>query len=46
MVLNGGKSRRFAVERRLRQGCPLLPLLFIIYLMGMAEELERVQLGV
>ena len=46
VVLNGGKSRWFAVERRHRQGCPLSPLLFIIYLMGMAEELERAQLGV
>ena len=46
VVLNGGKSSWFAVERRLRQGCPLLPLLFNIDLMGMAEELERAQVGV
>ncbi len=39
VVLNGGKSRWFAVEKGLRQGCTLLPLLFNIYLMGMAEEL-------
>ena len=45
MVLNGGKSRWFVVERGLRQGCPLSLLLFNIYLMGMAEELERAQLG-
>ena len=38
--LNGGKSRWFEVEKRLRQGCPLSPLLFNIYLMGMTEELE------
>ena len=38
--MNGGKSRWFGVERRLRQGYPLLPLLFNIYLMRMAEELE------
>ena len=46
MVLNGGKSMWFVVERGLREGCPLLPLLFNIYLMGMAEELERAQPGV
>ena len=30
----------------LMQGCPLSPLIFNIYLMGMAEELERANLGV
>ena len=44
MVLNGWKSGWFAVERGFRQGCPLSP--FNIYLMGMAEELERAQFGV
>ena len=44
--LNGGKSRWYAVEWGLRQGCLLSPLLFKIYLIGMAEELERAQLGV
>ena len=39
MVLNVGKSRWFVVERA------LLPLLFKIYLTGMAEELEKSQLG-
>ena len=37
VVLKGGKSRWFAMERGLRHGCPLSPLLFNIYLMGMAE---------
>ena len=46
VVLNGGKSRWYALKSGLRQGCPLSPLLFNIYLMGMAEELERAQLGV
>ena len=46
VVLNGRKSRWFAVEWGLRQGCPLSPLLFNFYLMGMAEELESTQLGV
>ena len=46
VVLKGEESRWFVLERGLRQGCSLLPLLFNIYLMGMAEELERAQLGV
>ena len=44
-VLNWGR-RWFAMEGRFRQGCPLSPLLFDFYLMGIAEELERAQLGV
>ena len=32
--------------RGLRKKCPFFPLLFNIYLMGMAEELKRAQLGV
>ena len=46
VVFNGVKSRWFAVERGLRQGCPLSSLLFNIYLMGMAEDLKGAQLGV
>ena len=46
VVLNGGKPRWFAVERRLRQGHPISPLLFNISLMGMAEELERAHPGI
>ena len=38
VVMNGAKSRWFGIERGLRQGCPLSPLLFNI--MGMLEDLE------
>ena len=33
VVMNRAKSRWFGVERGLRQGCPLSPLLFNIYMM-------------
>ena len=46
VVLNGRKSRWFAMESRLRMDAPCHHSYFIIYLMGMAEELERAQLGV
>ena len=46
VVMNGLKSRWFGIERGLRQGCPLSPVLFYFCLMGMVEELDRAQLGV
>ena len=39
--VDGQQSRWFRVEEGLRQGCPLSPLLYNIYIMGMVEELER-----
>ena len=45
VVMNGAKSRWFGGESGLRQNCPLSPLLFNIYVMGMVEELERSQIG-
>ena len=45
VVLDGEQSRWFKVEKGLRQGCPLSPLLYSIYVMGMVEELEDSGLG-
>ena len=48
VVLNGGKSKWFVLERgggRAWSRMPLSPILFNIYLMGIAEELEGAQLG-
>ena len=44
--VDGQQSRWFRVEEGLRQGCPLSPLLYSIYIMEMVEELERESLGV
>ncbi len=46
VLLEGQQSRWFDVDEGLRQGCPLSPLLYSIYVMGMLEELEREELGV
>ena len=46
VVLDGEQSRWFRVEKGLRQGCPLSPLLYSIYVMGMVEKLEEEGLGV
>ena len=39
-------SQEVKVENGLRQGCPLSPLLYSIYVMGMVEKLEEESLGV
>ena len=40
VLLDGEESRWFGVDNGLRQGCPLSPLLYSIYMMGMVEELK------
>ena len=34
------------IETGLRQGCPLLPTLFNLYVSGMVDELKRARMGV
>jgi hypothetical protein len=34
IILNGGKLKPFPLKSRMRQGCPLYPLLFNIVLLG------------
>ena len=46
MVLDGENSRWFDVNNGLRQGCPLSPLLYSIFVMGMVQELKRKGVGV
>ena len=46
VLLDGEESRWFGVDNGLRQGCPLSPLLYSIYMMGMVEELKGEKLGV
>ena len=46
VLMGNEQSRWFSVEEGLRQGCPLSPLLYSIYVMGMVEELEKEGIGV
>ena len=45
-MTEGGQLRWFGIERDLRQGCPLLPTLFNLYVSGMVDELKRARMGV
>ena len=39
VLLGGGCSRLFKVEAGLRQGCPLSPVLYSVYVMAMLKDL-------
>ena len=45
-MTEGGQLRWFGIERGHRQGCPLLPTLFNLYVSGMVDELKRARMGV
>ena len=45
MRLGGSLSRSFNIPTGLREGCVLSPLFFSIFIMDLAEELERKGLG-
>ena len=46
VLMDNEQSRWFSVEEGLRQGWPLSPLLYSIYVMGMVEEIEDKGVGV
>ena len=46
VVLDEENSRWFDVGNGLRQGCPLSPLLYSIFVMWMVEKLKRKGVGV
>ena len=44
--LGGSLSRSFSIPTGLREGCVLSPLFFFIFIMDLAEELERKGFGI
>ena len=51
IIFNGEKLKAFPLRSEIRQGCPLLPLLFNIFLEVLAtaireeKEIKRIQIG-
>ena len=46
VLVNDSQSSFFCIDVGLRQGCLLSPILFAIYINGLAEEIKKEQLGV
>ena len=46
VLVNESQSRFFEIDTGLRQGCILSPILFDIYINGLAEEIQNAKLGI
>src|SRR5579872_4993872 len=46
VLVNDNHTRFFSINVGLRQGCLLSPILFAIYINGLAEEINEEHLGV
>ena len=47
MLVDGEYSEKFSVEQGVRQGCPISPILFSVFVNGLIKEMrEKVQGGV
>lgn len=44
--MGGGRTNQIKTDRGLKQGCILSPLLFAIFIKGMADEIIKEKLGV
>ena len=46
VLIDDRRTRFFNMDVGLRQGCLLPPILFALYINGLAEEIKKVNLGV
>jgi hypothetical protein len=45
IILHGEKLKPFPIKSRMRQGCPLSPLLFLARAVRQEEEIKGIQVG-